>query len=201
MSVLAIAIIAIVLIAVIRFVVTRPQGKAIGITEREEAQRNSNKNQEERKRNAIEQLFSGSLPIVHFKIPSIICALYPWKSPSSKQELIGDLYFTDKGIVFIQLTDTRGFFVSEQKVEKRREEALTRVKIYSTDMVDLRQILEMAMDVLFIPRATINGIRYSWALGLQVNTSGEWQQFILEKGKKTYQQYRLQIDSYLAGLT
>jgi hypothetical protein len=148
--------------------------------------------QEERKRKIIEQQFSESLPIVYFKIPSVICSLYPWRIHSTKQDMLGDLYFTEKGIVFVQLID-----LIDEFSRARERLALAKARRVSTEVENLLQVLENAFDVLFIPRAIISKIRYTWAYGFQVYTSKGWQQFLFEEGNKTYRNYQSQIEKYL----
>jgi hypothetical protein len=166
---------------------------------------------EQRKSKAISELFSGPPPIVHFKIPSVICALPPWASTSEGKELAGDLFFTDKGIIFVQLADLKppsetggrlfgaiGGLITGSVHVARRKKALSEARAQIPEASDLRQTIEEGGDALFIPRGTISRIRYTWAFGFQVNTAGEWQQFLLERGKKTYHEYQSQIEKYLA---
>lgn len=166
---------------------------------------------EQRKSKAISELFTDAPPIVHFTIPSVICALPPWASQSNRQELAGNLHFTDKGIVFVQMADMTppdetagmafgavGGVMTGLAHESRRKKALAEAKTVVDADADFRQTLDRAKDILFIPKGTISKIRHTWAFGFQVNTAGSWQQFLLEKGKKTYQQYQSQIEKYLA---
>ncbi len=166
---------------------------------------------EERKSKVISDLFSGPSPTIYFKIPSVICALPPWASTSQGKELAGDLFFTDKGIVFVQLADLNppseiggmlfgaiGGLITGSVHVARRKKALSEARTQIPEAGDLRQSIEKGVDALFIPRGTISGIRYTWAFGFQVNTAGKWQQFLLERGKKTYQEYQSRIEKYLA---
>jgi ankyrin repeat protein len=140
-----------------------------------------------RKSKAISDLFSGPAPTVHLRIPSVVCANPPWTPLGlpSDRELAGPLFFTDRGVLFIATH------------VGPRPKALAEARAASTEGNDLRQTLEEGVDVLFIPRATIKGIRYTWAFGFQVGTSRGWQAFLLEEERKTYQYHQAQIDKYL----
>lgn len=159
-------------------------------------------------------LLSGPLPVVHFKIPSVICCVGPWKSTANKQERAGDLIFTDKGIVFVHLAvftppsraivmafGLIGSLITGKMHEDRREKALSEARIQRIGASDLQQTIEKGVegvDFLFIPRGTISNFRYTLLRGFQVDTDGKSQQFLLEKRKKTYKEYQSQIEKYLA---
>jgi len=168
---------------------------------------------ENRKKAAISALFLDSQPVIRFTIPSVICVLPPRTSRGNNRELAGNLYFTDKGVAFIQLV---GFWLPD-KVQRntamtfgalggvavamdtasQRKKALTQVKAVSDNYREFKQLVENAKDILFIPKNTISKIRYKQSLEFEINTAGKWPQFLLENSKKTYEQYQSQIESYL----
>jgi hypothetical protein len=139
---------------------------------------------------------------------------WPRSYPPAKHELIGPLYFTNKGVVFVKMTDlllpsiytimvdtTLTSSVMDNTGLKMqtamRKEALSDVKNAPTADEELRLTLENAEDAFFIPKSAISAIRHTWMFGFVIKVSGRWQPFILENGRKTYKEYRSQIREYL----
>jgi len=157
------------------------------------------------------ELYEGGLPTELFCIRKVLMA-----DPDEKGvQLGGDLMFLDKGVCFAALMEHKppdtatagalfgviGAAIAQSKAKKALKKAWAAVpgggEQRTTD--DLARFLYGSTRLLVFPRHEVVGVNFSFWTAFGVTTVDKRHRFILENGRKTYKQYKDQIQEYLRG--
>ena len=165
---------------------------------------------EERKKRAMALLCDGGDPVEVFSIPKVTCISPDY--PKNQIILMGLLAFTDKGVCFIVVHESRrpssswgimfgvigaGIAAAawKRRVNKAHAESQERVL---AGVQSFMELLSKSPRLMVFPRGEITDIGYSWLSSkLCIQRGKRTWRFGLEGGRKTYRVHQAAIEKYV----
>jgi hypothetical protein len=163
----------------------------------------------EEKRQALTFLLQGGSPRELFRINRVTMT-DPFDQ-QAKTQLLGDLIFTDKAVIFAQVHEflipsggygfmfgLLGAIIAQSRANRAKKKALAEVDMMARQMYGsgLNDFLVKTPRLISFPKNAITKLKFTWG-SLQIKTPERSHVFVLEKGKKTYQQYEREILGYI----
>jgi len=160
------------------------------------------------KRETLARLCADGEPTAAFTIPAV-----QTRCPDAPRQLtlIGDLAFTDKGLCFVQIAEVRkadgsagllfgivGAAVAESTARRKtRDDYAHARQLVVEDAASLVDVIQRVPRLIYVPASDITAMGHGWCSHFQVKTRTGRHMFKLERGSKTYKQWRPQIEAYL----